>query len=156
MDNRRLARLLRWFVASIVALAILLSSVIFIGSWQLAQIDRKNQDTAIAIMDRITKLEKATLTYDDVQTIVAALPKPKDGVNGTNGVNGANGTDGKDSVSTNTVVENTTTIIKEVPVNGEDGQTPLIALTVDGTWLYKMPNDRTWIPVPIINLEVAR
>ena len=157
MNDKKIKNLLRAFVASILVFVVLLSAVVFAGSYQLGIQDKRNQDNYTQIVKELTSLKSQIVTEDELAAVIARIPTPKDGVNGTNG---ANGTNGKDSLSThtvtkeNTVIEREVTIIKETPQDGKNGENPSIALTADGRWLYKYSTDREWNLVPIINLEV--
>lgn len=92
--------------------------------------------------------------------------KAKDGIDGANGSDGYtpiegidyhSGVNGKDSVSTHT----TETIVKEVPVNGKDGQTPIIKCNKEkNRWEVKYGVAENWkilngekIPCTIISTE---
>jgi hypothetical protein len=80
-----------------------------------------------------------------LDSLKAVIPEVKDGTNGK---------DGKDSISTNnsTIVEKTTTIEKQVPVNGKDGKdgrTPMIVQDAATHQFYtKYLGDDEWQPVP--------
>ncbi len=97
------------------------------------------------INDRVKYIED---TVNKINT-----EKPKDG---RNGKDGANGVDGIDSKSHNTietkVIEKQ--VIKEVPVKGDNGLTPIIKCNVEkNRWEYKFLVDKNW---QLLNNEVVR
>lgn len=90
------------------------------------------------------------------------IKQPKNGINGKNGTtptkgidyfDGSNGKDGKDSVSTNTIVTNTETVVKEIPLKGEPGLTPLLRCDKHfNAWMVKYKQEDEW---DFLNSEVV-
>lgn len=100
MKKDRITNILMVILVLLVAAMI----VIQIGQNLYVEVRLKNALQSIEVKDGYTPIKD--IDY-------------KDGIDGLNGRDGVNGKDGKDSLSTHTIE----TIIKEVPVNGEDGKT---------------------------------
>jgi len=136
-----------------VACLVLICGFAAIGSYEISKIKE-----SILVNAQNNKIDPEKLSKQVASLI--KIPMPKNGVDGKNGLNGSNGLD---SLSTHTITERqTNTVIeKELPPkNGENGKdgvdAPLIYLGIssNGKLLWKYENDRDWLLVPTIEVNV--
>jgi len=146
-----LRRLINIIIAFGIALIIVISALVFIGSYEISKINQNIATSYKELNERIESIEK--IDYNKLaEQVVKLIPVPKDGIDGYNGVNGTNG---KDSVSTTTIIERQTVIEKEVPPrNGDDGKTPVFGQLPDGRIVWKYLTDRDWLLMPIVEVNL--
>jgi len=126
----------RWTLVWLV-LTFLISGTIIWASLKFSKYDQ-----AIRYID--SKPSQKVIEKQPIYTTILgqAIPGPK----------------GENSVSTHTVTEKETTVIKEVPIqgengtNGNDGREIELAI-LDGVLMYRYTGDRSWYEIPILGGE---
>lgn len=152
--SNEIKRLINILIGFGVAIVMLVSGLIYIGSYELAKVNQN----FIAINSKIDNIQNQNIDVNALAEQVAVLiPKPKDGTNGTNGVtppcyfevNQCRGADGSDSVSKTTIIE------RELPPqNGKDAPKYQLAQLPTGQLIWKYENDREWSLLPTIELDL--
>jgi len=144
-------RLINILIGFGVAIIVLVSGLVMIGSYEIAKINQTIATNNEELNQKIDKLQNVDIE-ELARQVAILIPTPKDGVNGINGNNGLNG---KDSMSTTTVIERQTIIEKELPpVDGKEQPKYLLAQLTDGRLVWKYEFDRSWSLVPTIEVDL--